>query len=538
MQTGDTISHYRIHEQLGSGGMGVVYKAEDLTLGRFVALKFLAPEVEDPSAVARFKTEARSLSALNHPNICTIHEVGSHEGRPFLAMELLEGEPLHLAIGTHPLPLPVLLDVGVQVSDALDAAHSAGLVHRDIKPANIFVTSRGQAKVLDFGLAKFTRDPHLAMTQTSGGTAASGAPATATGMTMGTVAFMSPEQARGEKLDGRSDLFSFGLVLYQMATGRQTFEGNTAAVVFEAILNRTPAPPGELNPELPVELDRIITKAIEKDPRFRYQTASDLRTDLQRLKRDVESGRALTTSAHMAAAAASGLVPGGPPSQAAAVRPPAPGGPVAGLGETGLLAAHAAVAKAQEVDRLRAAPKRRPLGLVLGIAGAVLIAASVAAWFVLRPSSGTPGEPPAVSSETAASPQPPLTPPPPAAPVPSPAAGAASAAPTAGGRAAPVASAPPLRGAKDEGAAGGAAASPPGRPSPKAEKEASADLDVARSKMDRKLYDQAATDLEAFIQKRPGSALAPEAAFLIAEARRLAGRREDAMGEYLEFGAR
>jgi non-specific serine/threonine protein kinase len=298
---GKTVGHYRVLEKLGAGGMGVVYRAEDLRLARSVAVKFLSQELsKDQKALERFRREARAASALNHPSICVVHDIDEYEGQPFIVMEFLDGSPLNVYIGGKPLRADRLLELAIQTADALDVAHTNGIVHRDIKPPNVFVTARGQAKLLDFGLAKLVTEPTV-VSETLGNltlstAAAGGSDLTRPGAAMGTLAYMSPEQALGEQLDPRTDLFSFGATLYEMCTGRPAFSGNTAAAIFDAILHKMPLPPTRVSSQFPAELERIINKALEKDRGLRYQVAAEMHADLKRLKRQVDSGPATATA--------------------------------------------------------------------------------------------------------------------------------------------------------------------------------------------------------------------------------------------------
>src|SRR5437773_8819579 len=295
---GRTISHYRVLEKLGGGGMGIVFRAEDLRLGRHVCLKFLSEQLsKDRPAVERFQREARAASSLNHPHICTIYDVDEYDGQNFIVMEFLEGQTLKHRISGKPLGIDHVPEYGFQMADALEAAHSKAIIHRDIKPANIFITDRGQVKLLDFGLAKLLPERKGSargkQEQPSFGATTQDAHLTSDGVALGTVAYMSPEQVRGQELDERTDLFSLGLVLYEMSTGERAFTGNTSGVIFDAILNRAPTPPVRLNPAIPIQLEQIIAKSLEKDRELRYRSASDVRADLQRLKRDTDSSRAL-----------------------------------------------------------------------------------------------------------------------------------------------------------------------------------------------------------------------------------------------------
>jgi TolA-binding protein len=542
--------------------MGVVYRAQDTVLGRMVALKVLpATASADPEAPNRFRREARTASSLNHPNICTIYGFDEQDGRCYLAMELLEGETLDRRLLQGPLDMPSLLDIATQVADALDAAHGEGILHRDIKPANIFLTRRGQAKVLDFGLAKLA-DP---LGRRGGVDASTTVEPTAftsvVGTTVGTVAYMSPEQARAETLDPRTDLFSFGVVLYEMATGRVTFPGNTTAVIFDGILNRDPMPPSTLNASVSPELERIIHKAIEKDRTLRYQTAADLRADLQRMRRD--------SSVRRSSAAISGARPpqpsrtGSPPTPTPMLRhsmaaydpanaltaevpaAPPPTGAVAPA-EAGFAAGVPPTPPTQGAAAPVTAPAAalRPTPALIAAGVGFIALAGMGALFLMpdRPADATAsaeaGVPPPTENApppAAVEPAAPTAPPTSAAPAPSPAAPAAKNAAAA----APVAAPPPGSRPAAKGAAAVPAAAPAGVSAPDtATAEATTRLGVARAKLKSNLIDQGIADLRAIVSDYPGTGIAADASFLAADTLSRLGRADDAMAAHLEFANR
>jgi TolA-binding protein len=498
---GQTLGHYRIIERLGEGGMGVVYKAQDLTLGRHVALKLLPPRIaDDRESVERFRREARTASALNHPNICTIYSFGEHDGYLMLAMELLDGETLDKTIDDGgPLELTRLIDVSTQVADGLEAAHAEGVLHRDIKPANIFLCKRGQVKVLDFGLAKLAEREHDArVTQHF---------ASRTGTTVGTISYMSPEQARGEPLDSRTDLFSFGVVLYEMATGRQSFGGSTTAVIFDGILNRQPRPPASLNASVPAELERIISKALEKDRTLRYQTAADLRADLQRLKRD--SGSRVSVAAA-----------------------PAVSNPL----ETVVLPAPPS-AVAQATTARRNFSITSTVAIAVGGLGLVLILGGLAlTWFTTRWAQPTQmaSVPPAAPTQQSAAP-------PAQSGGPAPSDKSATVRPSAG-TTAPATQVPQTAAAtgavKPAANATDPAAAARGRAATGAEATAAQRLDIAQEKIVSNLIEPALVDLRQIVVDFPTTRAAADAAFLSATLLEKQERIDEAMAAHIEFNKR
>ena len=538
--------------------MGVVYRAQDLKLGRQVAVKVLPTGTDaTDEAIERFRREARTASSLNHPNICTIYGFDEHEGRCYLAMELLDGEPLDQRLGGRPLDFRILLDLGAQIADALDAAHSEGILHRDIKPANIFITRRGQVKVLDFGLAKLTSDGRRMSQSSEIFETRAQHFSSVVGTTVGTIAYMSPEQARGEDLDPRTDLFSFGVVLYEMATGRQSFPGHTTAVVFDGILNREPVPASSVNTSMPQELDRLIAKALEKERTLRYQTAADLRADLQRLRRDSGTRRvavAASSGSGMEAAGtqtvmltASGVATVEPTSAPSISQPAVSAASHTAAG--GFAAPTTPVPPPSAPGSSAAASKAS--WIFAGVAVAIaLVAVGAGIYVTLRspaPAIDALSDTTAVTepSAPAAAPDASATL---SAPPPAPAAipGATAAAP-AGTTAPPAAAATakPAAAATPPPARTSAARTPPkappsapAAPASSRDAEATQRLDVAKAKLASNLVDQGVADLRQIVLDYPGTPFAVDAAFSAGEALEKAGRDEDAMAAYVEFDRR
>jgi serine/threonine protein kinase/TolA-binding protein len=524
---GQTLGQYKILDRLGAGGMGIVYKAQDTRLGRLVALKVLPQGAEDLESVERFRREARTASSLNHANICTIYSFDEQDGQLFLAMELLEGESLDARLAGKPLELPLLLDVGMQIAEALDTAHGDGILHRDIKPANIFLTRKGQVKILDFGLAKLAtghghrrhgHEPHVTEQFTS-----------QAGTTVGTVCYMSPEQARGEDLDPRTDLFSFGVVLYEMATGRQSFPGATTAVVFDGILNRDPAIPSTVNAAAPAELDRIIGKALEKDRDLRYQSAADMRADLQRLRRDSTTGRRSVRIPVLEPSATLVI----PSAGAMSVHGPSTTSPKMALAET---APATVVVRPVRATRAQAA---------IAVMSVVAIAGAATVWVAIRggASEARSTEPtttaaaamtpaPASASPAATVTEPPVSAPsgsPPVRPPANPGESKRGTAPSASPRDANTGE--PTRTA--------AGTTPARDTAPRAASSVARErLDIARAKMTSNLLEPALADLAAIRAEAPSSAAAADASFLSAEILEKLGRIEDAMAVHVEFNKR
>jgi serine/threonine protein kinase/TolA-binding protein len=546
---GQVVSHYRVVEQIGAGGMGVVYRAEDIRLGRALVLKFLPAALSrDPMALERFEREAKAASSMNHPGICTVYDIGEFESQQYIAMEYLDGQPLDRFIGRKPLPLSVMLDLGVQISDAIELAHSQGILHRDIKPANIFITKRGHAKVLDFGLAKLAADGSRAAALDATAQTVGAQLLTTVGMAVGTVAYMSPEQARGEDLDTRTDLFSLGVVLHEMATGRQAFSGPTAAVVFDAILNRMPPPIVSVNPEVPLELERIIDKAIEKDRMLRYQHAADLKSDLARLKRDRESGRVSIgglselRSGVRPAADASGSTP---EVVAAAPAPPSAEAVPAAASSAAPVASPAP----QPVPAQTKAKKSNTAAIAAAVVGVLAVGGAAVGYVLTRPAveSQAPVSEPAAAAATPAPVAPPVTEPPPA---PEPIAGSPKPVPPAPPEAAtlPAPAKPSPAPARRTPAAPAPAAAAPAPPPPVAELKpapppvAAPDtvaraVEAALPAVERGQFDVALAGLQSALGEQPTSPSASQARLLIARIYDRQGRTDAALAAYADLRA-
>jgi serine/threonine protein kinase/TolA-binding protein len=553
---GQSLGHYKILGQLGAGGMGVVYRAQDTKLGRQVALKVLPMgNTSSEESIERFRREARTASSLNHPNICTIYGFDEYEGQLYLAMELLDGEPLDRRLSGRPMELRQMLEIAAQVADALDAAHTEGILHRDVKPANIFITRRGQVKVLDFGLAKLSPEYRRVgrLLDARNETSPPEHFTSAVGTTVGTIAYMSPEQARGDDVDPRTDLFSFGVVLYEMSTGRQSFPGHTTAVVFDGILNRDPVPPSNINAQLPAELDRIVSKALEKDRSLRYQTAADIGADLKRLRRDSAS-RHGTPTASGVNVSATGAVTVVIPSADTAIG--APSG-ISSAPTAVMSSPTQTIPPADASQVLRTAAKTPWIwGVGVGVVAIAAIAAGVGAFLANRSESAppvdqtaaatTPSPTPPIDAATASAP----------APAPPPAVETPAAAPSAPPVAPPPSKAAPPPGPTTTGAAGAPGTNvATAKPAPKTAAPTAAPLaassptssndmraaqllEVAKAKLANNLNEQALTDLRQIIVDFPGSRAAAEAAFMAAEIHEKVGRVDDAMAAYVEFESR
>jgi serine/threonine protein kinase/tetratricopeptide (TPR) repeat protein len=544
LNVGQTVGQYKILDHLGAGGMGIVYKAQDIRLGRLVALKVLpAGSAQDVEAMERFRREARTASSLNHSNICTIYTFEEHDGQLLLAMELLDGDTLARKLSGKPLDLHSLLDIGTQIADALDAAHSQGILHRDIKPANIFITKRGQVKVLDFGLAKLApgaeRDGHAPEVQPTHHFTS------IAGTTVGTIAYMSPEQARGEDVDQRTDLFSFGVVLYEMATGRQSFAGATTAVVFDGILNRDPALPSTLNSSVPPELDRIIEKALEKDRTLRYQSAADIRADLQRLRRDSGSRRMSAVVPLVDDTSATVAIPGSSTGHGSSRRGLSQTTPPPAVAESSNLPPTPAVpiAPAASTATPAARPRLTPLALVAAIVlgvGLSLVAVAVMTRSSPPPAADTASaavsSPPPVAASTPSAPPVPDEPPAPAA------ADAGSAVTKASGAIVAPGTKPVARASTNATTLAPRGGRPlPGNPTvtlSRAEADAHERLEIARAKANNKLFEPALADLRQILSDFAGTAAAAEASYLSADLLEKLGRNEDAMAAHVEFARR